>query len=104
MIDGGRMDDFNLRLQVQYRRSDIPTYWAYAKQYGLGVNFFADAETSSTPNHIAMVAAQTGGDFFTTTHTGCSSPINVIVNNRDVNGSETFGKPCYSINSLPAKS
>ncbi|HEY2579100.1 MAG TPA: alkaline phosphatase family protein [Streptosporangiaceae bacterium] len=100
-IDGGRMDDFNPRGEVQYRRSDIPTYWAYARQYGLGVNFFADAETSSTPNHIAMVAAQTGGDFFTTTHTGCDSPLNVIVNNRDVDGNETFGRPCYGINSLP---
>jgi len=102
-IDGGRMDDFNPRGEVQYRRSDIPTYWAYAKQYGLGVNFFADAETSSTPNHIAMVAAQTGGDFFTTTHTGCSTPLNIIVNNRALDGNETFGRPCYDINSLPAE-
>jgi phospholipase C len=100
-IDGGRMDDFNPRGKVQYRPSDIPTYWAYAKQYGLGVNFFADAETSSTPNHIAMVAAQTGGDFFTTTHTGCDTPLNTLVNNRDVNGNESFGRPCYNINSLP---
>ena len=99
-IDGGRMDDFNPRGMVQYQRSDIPTYWAYAKHYGLGVNFFADAETSSTPNHIAMVAAQTGGDFWTTP-SGCSAPLNVLVYNRDVNGNETFGRSCYNINSIP---
>jgi phospholipase C len=100
-IDGGRMDDFDPLGQVQYRRNDIPTYWAYAKQYGLGANFFEDAETSSTPNHIAMVAAQTGGDFWTTGHAGCGSPLNIVVYNRAVNGNETFGRACYDINSLP---
>jgi phospholipase C len=104
-IDGGRMDDFDPLGQVQYRRRDIPTYWAYAKHYGLGVNFFSAAETSSTPNHIAMVAAQTAGDFSTSSAiTGCSSPLNVLVVNRDiVNGSETYGRPCYDISSLPGE-
>ncbi|HEY2579876.1 MAG TPA: alkaline phosphatase family protein, partial [Streptosporangiaceae bacterium] len=102
-IDGGRMDDFDPVGEVQYRRSDIPTYWAYAKQYGLGVNFFSDAETSSTPNHIAMVAAQTGGDFSTSSGiAGCNSPLNVLVVNRDAaNGSEAYGRPCYNIDSVP---
>jgi phospholipase C len=101
-IDGGRMDDFDPLGRVQYRPSDIPTYWAYARHYGLGVNFFDDAETSSTPNHIAMVAAQTGGDFSTSNKIpGCSSPLNVVVLDRDVNGNETYGRPCYNINSIP---
>lgn len=101
-IDGGKMDNFDPLGQVQYRPSDIPTYWAYAKHYGLGVNFFDDAETSSTPNHIAMAAAQTGGDFFTGNGiAGCNAPRNINVLNRNVNGKETFGTPCYNINSIP---
>jgi phospholipase C len=101
-IDGGRMDDFDPLGHVQYRRSDIPTYWSYAQHYGLGANFFSDAETSSTPNHIAMVAAQTGGDFSTSNHIpGCSSPLNVVVLHRPLSGNETFGKPCFNINSIP---
>src|ERR1700722_3778215 len=100
-MNGGRMNDFDPLGKVQYKHNDIPTYWAYAKQYGLGVNFFTDAETSSTPNHISMIAAQTGGDFATTHVTGCHSPLNQVVLDRSVSGSESYGSPCYNINSIP---
>jgi phospholipase C len=102
-IDGGAMDDFDPLGHVQYRRSDIPTFWAYAKHYGLGVNFFSDAPTSSTPNHIAMIAAQTGGDLTTLRVPGCHSPLNDVVLEQDADGGESFGAPCYDINSLPAE-
>ena len=100
-MNGGKMDKFDPLGKVQYKKQDIPTYWAYAKQYGLGVNFFTDAATSSTPNHIAMVAAQTGGDFATTHVTGCHSPLNQLVLDRATGGSESYGPPCYNINSIP---
>jgi phospholipase C len=100
-IDGGKMDDFDPLGKVQYRRSDIPTFWAYAKHYGLGVNFFSDAPTSSTPNHIAMIAAQTGGDLATLHLSGCHSPLNDVVLEQDADGDESYGAPCYDINSLP---
>lgn len=100
-IDGGNMDQFDPLGKVQYQQSDIPTYWAYARQYGLGVNFFTDAETSSTPNHIAMVAAQTGGDFGTPHVPGCNSTLNELTLNRDTSGGESYGSPCYNINSIP---
>jgi phospholipase C len=100
-IDGGAMDDFDPLGEVQYQQSDIPTYWAYAQQYGLGANFFTDAETSSTPNHIAMVAAQTGGDFGTPHVPGCNSALNQLTLERDTEGDESYGAPCYNINSIP---
>jgi phospholipase C len=102
-IDGGKMDDFDPLGMAQYRRSDIPTYWAYAHHFGLGANFFTDAETASTPNHIAMIAAQTGGDFGNTRFAapGCGAPPNDIVLNRSASGLESYGAPCYDINSIP---
>ena len=100
-VDGGAMDDFDPLGKVQYRHSDIPTFWAYAKHYGLGVNFFSDAESSSTPNHIAMIAAQTGGDFATLHVSGCRSPLNDVVLDQNTSGGESYGAPCYPINSLP---
>ena len=101
-IDGGKMDDFDPLGDVQYKKSDIPTYWAYASQYGLGENFFTSADANSTPNHIAMIASQTGGDFDTPPLKGCNSPINDVVLNRNVtSGSEYWAEPCYDIDSLP---
>jgi phospholipase C len=100
-IDRGAMDDFDPLGQVQYRHSDIPTFWAYAKHYGLGVNFFTAAPTSSTPNHIAMIAAQTGGDLDTLRVLGCHSPLNDVVLEQDADAGESYGAPCYDINSLP---
>src|SRR6266568_1023128 len=36
VIDGGKMDQFPPRSYVQYDQTDIPNYWAYAQQFGLG--------------------------------------------------------------------
>src|SRR5216684_6694170 len=60
-IDGGAMDGFSSHAYVEYTQADIPNYWSYAQQFGLGDNFFSSDETSSTPNHVNMIAAQTGG-------------------------------------------
>lgn len=102
-IDGGAMDGFDPLGQVQYQQSDIPVYWAYAQHYGLGENFFTDAASSSTPNHIAMIAAQTGGEDQTIHVHGCLSPANDVVLDRDAGGDESFGQPCYDIPSVPAE-
>lgn len=100
-IDGGKMDEFTHAGKVQYYQSDIPTYWAYAQQFGLSDNFFSSMATSSTPNHIAMIAGQTGGDSATSPVYGCKSAPNAIVGSRTAAGQEYWGYPCYDINSLP---
>jgi phospholipase C len=102
-IDGGKMDGFDPLGAVQYQPSDIPTYWAYAQNFGLGENFFTSAASSSTPNHIAMIAAQTGGEDQTIHSSGCLSALNDVVLDRDASGNESFGPPCYNIPSLPAE-
>ena len=100
-IDGGKMDGFEPHAMYQYTQADIPNYWSYAQQFGLGDNFFSSYPTSSTPNHIAMVAAQTGGIYETTPQTGCSSPQNDIVHAVSNSGQHYWTYPCENIQSLP---
>jgi phospholipase C len=103
-IDDGAMDNFDPLGDVQYKQSDIPTYWAYAENYGLGENFFTSVEGNSTPNHLSMVAAQSAGDFQTTIQNGCKAPLNdVLLQRSAATGTESFGRPCYNINSIPAE-
>src|SRR5579863_5367378 len=47
-MNGGKMDKFQDRGKVQYQQADIPTFWAYAQQFGLSDNFFSSMATSST--------------------------------------------------------
>jgi phospholipase C len=100
-IDGGKMDGFAQRSYVQYTQSDIPTYWDYAQHFGLSDNFFSSMATSSTPNHVAMIAAQTGGIDDTTNEQGCNSKVNTEVYSRSQTGANYWSYPCYAIPSLP---
>ena len=100
-INDGQMNGFDPLGQVQYQQSDIPVYWAYAQHFGLGENFYISAASSSTPNHIAMIAGQTGGNDQTIHVNGCLSPDNAVVLERDTAGDASFGQPCYNIPSIP---
>lgn len=102
-MDGGQMDGFDPLGTVQYKQSDIPVWWDYAQHFGLGENFYSSAAAGSTPNHIAMLAAQTGGNDDTVHLNGCLSPENDVVLQRNINGDESYGQPCYNINSIPAE-
>ena len=97
------MDDFDPMGKVQYTSADIPTYWKYATKFGLGENFFTSISASSTPNHIAMIASQSDGDFFTANSSGdCNTSADDVVLNRSAStGDESYGKPCYNIESVP---
>ena len=99
-IDGGKMDKFEPHAFYQYTQADIPSYWSYAQQFGLGDNFFSSYPSSSTPNHIAMVAAQ-AGIYETTSQTGCDSPQNDIVHAVSNTGQHSWTYPCENIQSLP---
>lgn len=44
-----------------YDAKDIPNYWAYARHYTLDDHFFSSLNGPSLPNHVYMVAAQSGG-------------------------------------------
>jgi phospholipase C len=100
-MDGGKMDEFPEQSSVQFTQADIPTYWAYAQQFGLGDNFFSSIASSSLPNHMAMVAAQSGGVDTTVNNQGCGSIQNMLLYSRNTVGNQYWAYPCYSINSLP---
>ena len=44
-------------LRLQYGKSDIPAYWAFAQQYVLCDNYFTDVASQSEPNHLHLIAA-----------------------------------------------
>ena len=94
-------EGFAPRSYVQYTKDDIPNYWSYAQQFGLSDKFFTSMAASSTPNHMAMVAAQSGGAFDTHQMQGCNSPQNTMLysENKDT-GVPYWTFPCYNINSV----
>ncbi len=65
-INHGRMDGFIFAAQSRdamgyYDGSDIPNYWAYVRRFTLCDRFFSSLAGPSLPNHLYMVAAQSGG-------------------------------------------
>lgn len=96
-IDGGKMDKFLAEGKVQFTQADIPNYWSYAQQFSLGDNFFTSLATSSTPNHLSMIAAQNNGIFETAAEKGCSSAANTGIPSRTKAGAGYSSYPCYTI-------
>ena len=99
--DNGNMDGFQSAGNVQYTQSDIPIYWKYAQQFGLGDKFFTSDMNSSTPNHMAMVAAQTGGIWASGGNYGCNSLPNNLMGSKNTSNLQYWSYPCYPIGSLP---
>jgi phospholipase C len=108
-MDGGKMDEFPVRGQVQYTQADIPSYWSYAQHYGLGDNFFTSIASSSTPNHLAMIMAQSSGldttvslNYSTFRTGGCKTTQNTLAYSKSASsGNEYFAHACYNVNSVP---
>jgi phospholipase C len=64
-VNGGKMNCFDrlwsgrqLQSYVQYRRDQIPAYWAWAKRYTLQDRFFSSLYGPSGPEHLWTIAAQ----------------------------------------------
>src|SRR5438270_5647091 len=65
-MDGGRMDCFDtlsltgdhLQSSVQYRRSQIPSYWALARHYTLADRFFSSIYGPTGVEHLWTLAGQ----------------------------------------------
>jgi phospholipase C len=65
-INGGFINGFiqtegSLDTMVYCDESDIPNYWAYARQFLFMDHFFSSTIAHSLPNHIYSVAGQSGG-------------------------------------------
>jgi phospholipase C len=103
-FNGGGPSSFNVNGLVSYSESDLPVLWNYARQFGLSDNFFTSARTSSTPNHLYMIAGQSGGLFETFPTEGhCGSPANCLLLSLTPDGTPYLQYPCLNINSIPSE-
>ena len=101
-LDQGALDGFDAAGVVSYQQSDIPVLWEYASQFGLSDNFFTSAATNSTPNHLYMIAGQSGGIIETDPLYGqIGSPANCLIPCMTNEGTVYLKYPSVSINSIP---
>jgi phospholipase C len=113
-IDGGRMGKFDqleegqvdgyLLPYTQFLESDIPNYFAYARNFVLADRMFSSLAGPSFPNHLYTVAAQSGGVIANPQagngNWGCDSDENqtVVVAHQD--GKITTEPPCFDFQTL----
>ena len=84
--DNGSMDGFltasNSTLSMGYfNPSLIPYYWDYASQFVLLDNFFSSVLGPSLPNHLYLVAGQSGGLVGDTTYGAINFTSSTVYNN-----------------------
>jgi phospholipase C len=65
-MNSGKMDQFipaekSVDTMGYYDGTDIPNYWAFAQHFTLCDQFFSSLPGPSLPNHLYIVAAQSGG-------------------------------------------
>jgi phospholipase C len=113
-MDGGAMDRFDriaggnrngdFLAYSQYYESDIPNYFAYARNFVLADAFFSSLEGPSFPNHLYTVGAQSGGAINNPTNSmdrwGCDSPANSLVQTLGDDGEFGHVYPCFDFNTL----
>lgn len=107
VIPGGSLNEDYLSL-TQFQQSDIPNYWKYAQNFVLSDNTFTSLRGASFPNHLYMVAAQSGGDFLnplvgnqTPNSWGCDAPVGAVSRTLNIaTGLVTAPYPCYDFQTL----
>ncbi len=120
-LNNGKMDGFALEpvsdvfAYSQQHEEDIPNYWRWAQEFVLSDNFFASAFGPSFPNHMFMIAGQSGGAFDNPVQSpdqlkirterslaktwGCDIPAGAYILIKEANGTvRTHGvRPCFDI-------
>lgn len=121
-MDGGKMDDFDLMgangafpcnlngdylCYTQLYESDIPNYFAYARQFVLADHMFSSLHGPSFPNHLYTVAAQSGRAINNPINPptnpydwGCDADRATTVQVLDQNGNITTQFPCFDFQTL----
>ncbi len=103
----GKMNGFASRATVSYSEADLPILWSYATRFGLSDNFFSSVCSSSTPNHLYMVAADSGEILDTnpggsTSDPGsCGGSANHLILAMYPGGNQYLKYPCVNIGSVP---
>lgn len=112
-IDGGSMSKFDL-IEVGHNRrlaaytqmieTDIPNYFAYARNFVLADRMFSSMAGPSFPNHLYTVAAQGGGSLENPAHFtyqwGCDSDENVTVLEGKSGEMPQSGSPCFDFETI----
>ena len=112
-IDGGKMDGFDLVTNgnldgtmlpyTQMRESDIPNYFAYARNFVLADHMFSSLQGPSFPNHLYTVAAQAGGAINNPRPKeiwGCDADADELVDVMDAKGEISKQPPCFDFPTL----
>ena len=106
-VPGASMNGDNLAYG-QYRESDIPNYWQYARTYTLGDRFFANVLGPSFPGHLFTIAAQAawadGNPPLAVSHPywGCDQSSDSTVEIEDQTTCQPMQVfPCFQIPSVP---
>ena len=114
-VNGGKMNEFyRLSGAIQfghdyadsaYTQSEIPNYWSDARHFTLADHFFSTIMGPSFPNHLATIAAQSGGaiDNPHGQHNvvwGCDATGNSLVRVRTAAGGITQVPPCFNFTTL----
>ena len=102
---------------TQMQKGQIPSYWAYARKYGIGDQMYASWRGASFANNVFAVAAQTGRystilgrraiygnpqDPVGGLHTwGCSNSASTTVTMIDLQGALSEVFPCFGFKSMP---
>ncbi len=102
-VPGAMMGDFPLAF-AQYREEDLRAYWVYARQFVLFDRYFTSVMGPSTPNHLFLVAASSGGTIANARRTrglpACASPdaeIEILM----TSGKVGRAKACLDIPTIP---
>jgi phospholipase C len=110
-IDDGAMDAFDevqngnvkgrLLGYTQMTETDIPNYFAYARTFTLADRMFSSLVGPSFPNHLYIVASQSGGAINNPNGAwGCDAKSNARVAVMDSNGKITKQFPCFDFETL----
>ena len=82
--NGGKLDGFDKNVKgscpkttpyVYYTESQIPNYWAYARNFAISDNYFSTLMGPTSPGHFAIATAQTPFFGNTSSGRGCASSV-----------------------------
>ncbi len=102
----GALQDGRNIADSQYRASDIPNYWRYARHFTVDDHFFATILGPSFPNHLVTIAASSANTIDNprgqTHHAwGCDGgPYSVVDAIDPATGGHYLTKPCFDIPTL----
>jgi phospholipase C len=109
LVQNGNVDGYLLPY-TQMTESDIPNYFAYARQFVLADHMFSAVTGPSFPNHLYTVAAQSGGAInnpqgdnksqLWSYSWGCDADDQVTVDVRNEQGNVSKQPPCFDFKTL----